>query len=145
MDEDKIMNEIILKGTVFNAKQLGILTKFRLSFYNGKNKNKDFNPNGYIECKCFENVTFGDKEKIIAVGCLRNDYWEYQGKKYSQLCVLVDKLIRGDDMKEFEEEYKKKHQKDNQEDGQDDAQYESNPIMDNLWGESVIQDDGIPF
>ena len=116
MDEDKIMNEITLKGTVFNAKQNGKLTTFRLSFYNGKDKNGAYNPNGFIECKYFDNITFKDKERIVVKGYLACDYWEYQGKKYSQLCIKVTEIERDD-----------------------------KPVMDKAWGENVIQDDGIPF
>jgi hypothetical protein len=90
------MNEIRLKGTVFSAKQTGKMTTFRLSFYNGKDKEGNYNPNGFIECKCFENVTFSDKERIEVVGYLACDYWEYQGKKYSQLVIKVSEIIRGE-------------------------------------------------
>jgi hypothetical protein len=88
------MNEIKLSGTVFNAKQNGKLTTFRLSFYNGKNKSGEFNPNGFIDCKCFDAVEFKDKEKVEVIGYLACDYWEYQGKKYSQLTIKVNEINR---------------------------------------------------
>ena len=117
------MNEIKLKGTVFNAKQSGKVTTFRLSFYNGKDKAGAYNPNGFIECKVFENVEFKDKERIVVVGYLAQDYWEYQGKKYSQLCIKVNEIQRGEKKDET-------------------------PVMDVAWGDSVAKpDDGcsIPF
>lgn len=119
------MNEIRIKGTVFNAKQNGKITTFRLSFYNGKDKTGAYNPNGFIECKCFDNITFKDKERIEITGYLACDYWEYQGKKYSQLCIKVNEIIRGenkksDNLEKLEEEWNK-------------------PVDDEL------EDDGIPF
>lgn len=117
MDEDKIMNEITLKGTVFNAKQNGKVTTFRLSFYNGKDKDGKYNPNGFIECKYFENATFKDKERLTVKGYLACDYWVYQGKKYSQLCIKINELIRDD-----------------------------KAVMDTAWGDNVIDDgSNIPF
>ena len=115
------MNEITLKGTVFNAKQNGKVT----TFYNGKDKEGKYNPNGFIECKYFENATFKDKERLTVKGYLACDYWVYQGKKYSQLCIKVNELIRdgdkkSDDLEKLEEEWNK-------------------PVYDEL------EDDGIPF
>lgn len=88
------MNEIKINGTVFNAKQNGKVTTFRLSFYNGKNKNGEFNPNGFIDCKYFDEVTFKDKERVELTGYLAQDYWEYNGKKYSQLIIKVTDIAR---------------------------------------------------
>lgn len=115
------MNEIKISGTVFNAKQTGKMTTFRLSFYNGKDKAGAYNPNGFIECKVFDNVEFKDKERIEITGYLACDYWEYQGKKYSQLCIKVNEIIRGNKEK---------------------------PVMDVAWGENVVKPDddcSIPF
>lgn len=115
------MNEIRIKGTVFNAKQNGKITTFRLSFYNGKDKTGAYNPNGFIECKYFDNITFKDKERIEIVGYLACDYWEYQGKKYSQLCIKVNEIQRGEK--------------------KDDT-----PVMDTAWNEAKpVADDEIPF
>lgn len=114
------MNEITLKGTVFNAKQNGKLTTFRLSFYNGKDKNGAYNPNGFIECKYFDNITFKDKERIVVKGYLACDYWEYQGKKYSQLCIKINEISR---------------------EGNKDTS-----VMDAAWNEAKpVADDEIPF
>ena len=112
------MNDIKISGTVFNAKQNGKITTFRLSFYNGKDKTGAYNPNGFIECKVFDNVEFKDKERVEVNGYLACDYWEYQGKKYSQLTIVANSV---------EPDFSQK--------------------KDDLWGEPVVKidDDTIPF
>lgn len=117
------MNDIQLNGTVFNTKEFNGRKTFRLGFYNGKNAKGEFNPSGYIDCKTtnstvIRDVNFVDREKIVVKGFLACDYWEYQGKKYSQLAIVAGEITP-----DFGKPQKK----------------------DDGWGENVIQDDQIPF
>ena len=115
------MNDIQLTGTVFNVKDFNGRKTFRLGFYNGKNDKGEFNTNGYIDCKTTSKtnveVNLADRTKVAVKGFLACDYWEHQGKKYSQLNIVASSV---------EPDYSK-------------------PVkQDDGWGEPV-SNDGIPF
>jgi hypothetical protein len=119
------MNDIELAGTAFNVKEINGKKTFRIGFYNGKNAKGEFNPSGYIDCKTTKNtavnVDIADRAKVAVKGFLACDYWEYQGKKYSQLTIVASSVDK-------------------------DRRFETS-VMDKAWGEPVVKiaDDEIPF
>lgn len=124
------MNNIQINGTIFNPKEVGGKKMFRLAFYNGKNANGDFNKDGYIDCKVtnktvVNDVIFTDREKVELQGFLTCDYWEYQGKKYSQLTIVVNEIGR---------DYGKKKQEPQR---QIDKEWDDAPVVDDLPNDFV--------
>lgn len=117
-----MMNDIQINGTVFNVKDYNGKKAFRLGFYNGKNAKGEYNQNGYIDCKTTSktevSVNIVDRAKVAIKGFLACDYWEHQGKKYSQLTIVANSV---------EPDFSQK--------------------KDDLWGEPVVKidDDTIPF
>lgn len=100
------MNDIQISGTIFSPREFGKKKMFRLAFYNGKTPSGDYKKDGYIDCKItsvtkINNVEIKELERVELQGYLTCDYWEYQGKKYSQLTIVVNEIGK---------DYKKKQQ-----------------------------------
>lgn len=118
------MNDIQITGTIFNVREFKNKKMFRLGFYNGKNAKGEFNTNGYIDCKTHNNTEIKEKieerTRVCVKGFLACDYWEHQGKKYSQLNIVAN---------EVDKDYSK----------------QTKPNIDKQWDEADPSDEYIPF
>lgn len=104
------MNQAVFNGTVFKpelrvAKSGMAVLKFRLSYYQGKDKAGKA-AYGSIDVTAFDKLAqawdgkLQDRDKVIVIGRLMMDKWEKDGQKHYKHGMIADNI--GKEMNLFE-------------------------------------------